>query len=97
MGGGPGTSYCAVSVYVVPAAQVNAVILEKNNLVYAGGCGGMSEGRWEKNIGWRSSSVLEIAFNPTAGAANGGLELRSSAVGGDVKVEFNFQSEEGSW
>jgi hypothetical protein len=97
MGGGPGTSYCGTSVYVVPATFADAWIGGLSNLVYSAHCGGMSEGHWEQNIIWRSPRLLEIAFDPTAGAADGGLEIREDAIRGEVQIKFGFHPAGDSW
>jgi hypothetical protein len=97
IGGGPGTSYCGTSVYVVPATYTDAEIGGQNNLVYSAACGGMSEGHWEQNISWRSPRLLEIVFDPTAGAAEGGLEIRRHPVRGEVQVKFGFHPAGDSW
>jgi hypothetical protein len=97
IGGGPAASYCGTSVYVVPVTRAEADSQEGANLVYSGNCGGMSEGHWDKNLIWRGPDLLEIGFNPTMGAIEGGLTIRSHAAGGEVRVIFSFQSTEDSW
>jgi hypothetical protein len=97
MGGGPATSYCGESVYVVPASYAAAETGGTRDLVYSAACGGMSEGHWEKNVIWRSPRLLEIGFNPTAGAAGGTVEIRGAPDRGQVQIKFSFQSQEDAW
>ena len=94
IGGGPATSYCETSVYVVPTSAGDAVTGKQTNLVYSAPCGGMAEGHWEKNISWKSARLLEITFDPTMGAAGGELTIRNQAA---VHIEFGFRAGGDSW
>jgi hypothetical protein len=96
VGGGPATSYCDTSIYVVDSAASNA---DDRHLVYAASCGGLSEGHWDQSIRWTSESRLEIAFDPTAGASGstGEVTIRGYAVGGKVHIGYVFKQAGGSW
>ena len=94
LGGGPATSYCGTSVYVVPATTANAAIGGDSGLVYSASCGGMDEDHWENNISWRSGRLLNVKFDPTVGAAGGELRIRNLAA---VTIEFSFRAGAGSF
>jgi len=99
MGGGPATSYCDTSIYVVASATPAADIREDRHLVYAASCGGLSEGHWEQNIRWTSESQLEIAFDPSVGArgSTGEMTIKGYAAGGKVRIGYLFKQAGGSW
>lgn len=97
MGGGPATSYCGTSVYVVPAGTPDAEIGGDDDLVYSGNCGGMSEGHWDENVTWKNPQLLQIEFDPTAAASEGGLKIRSKAVRGTVAIQFKLGPVQHSW
>jgi len=91
MGGGPGTSYCGTSVYVVASSVPDAAIGGDRDRVYSASCGGLWEGHWNQSIRWKSAGELGIAFDPLA-ASNGSTgEATIKGYAGKVRISYVFQ------
>lgn len=97
MGGGPGTSYCGTSVYVVSSRVSAAAIGGDRDRVYSGSCGGLREGHWKQSIRWKSARELDIVFDPTSATSGSTGEATIRGYAGGVRIDYLFERGGGSW